>query len=135
MKKFDTKIKLLSIEYNIEEKSSNDSKLSFDDFNNYNILFNNTEELLEYVADEFGFSDNKIFNNYEFSLYDDDLTINKEVLYCLSDNNEWYLDDVKNKTSDDILCDLHIILNIVIIKKPSVLDMRQIGFKFTSKRS
>src|SRR5574344_951931 len=128
MKKFDTKIKLLSIEYNIEEKSSNDSKLSFDDFNNYNILFNNTEELLEYVADEFGFSDNKIFNNYEFSLYDDDLTINKEVLYCLSDNNEWYLDDVKNKTSDDILCDLHIILNIVIIKKPSVLDMRQIGF-------
>lgn len=135
MKKFDTKIKLLSIEYNIEEKSSNDNKLSFDDFNDYNILFNNTEELLEYVADEFGFSDNKIFNNYEFSLYDDDLTINKEVLYCLSDNNEWYLDDVKNKTSDDILCDLHIILNIVIIKKPSVLDMRQIGFKFTSKRS
>lgn len=135
MKKFDTKIKLLSIEYNIEEKSSNDNKLSFDDFNNYNILFNNTEELLEYVADEFGFSDNKIFNNYEFSLYDDDLTINKEVLYCLSDNNEWYLDDVKNKTSDDIICNLQVKLNIVIIKKPSVLDMRQIGFKFTSKRS
>lgn len=135
MKKFDTKIKLLSIEYNIEEKSSNDNKLSFDDFNNYNILFNNTEELLEYVADEFGFSDNKIFNNYEFSLYDDDLTINKEVLYCLSDNNEWYLDDVKNKTSDDIICNLQVKLNIVIIKKPSVLDMRQMGFKFTSKRS